>query len=66
VHGVREGVEVRTLDLGNGEERSIGVAAVPGGFVALTLSQSKTFKTEAGAVRWLARRGYGPDGEVSK
>ena len=47
-----------TLDLGNNEEKSRGLFPLPdGSFLALTFSQSKTFKTRAGAVRWLAKRG---------
>lgn len=53
---------MRTVDLGNNESRSIGVAPSGDGFIALTLSQSKRFKTRGGAERWLARRGYAPDG----
>jgi hypothetical protein len=44
-----------TLDLGNNESVSRGVYAVPEGFLALAFSRSKTFKTRAGAERWLAR-----------
>ena len=58
-------------DLGNNESVATGYEAVPpgqygnlprGGFVALTRTQSATFKTERGAIAWLARRGYNPDG----
>jgi hypothetical protein len=46
-----------TLDLGNNETLSRGVFPQNDGtFLALTYSTSKTFKTEAGANRWLARR----------
>jgi hypothetical protein len=46
-----------TLDLGNNESVSRGVFPQNDGtFLALTFSDSKTFKTEAGADRWLARR----------
>lgn len=44
------------------EGRSVGVVRTNGGYLALTLSQSKHFKTLAGATRWLAQRGYNPDG----
>ena len=48
-----------TLDLGNNETASAGVIAEKNGtFTAVTFSTSKTFKTLAGARRWLARRGY--------
>jgi hypothetical protein len=46
-----------TLDLGNNESLSRGVFPQNDGtFLALTYSASKTFKTEAGARRWLDRR----------
>lgn len=38
------------------------VAEADGTFLAMTLSASKGFKTRAGAVRWLAARGYKADG----
>ena len=51
-------MSAETLDLGNNEEKSRGLFPLPDGtFLALTYSQSKTFKTRAGAVRWLAKRG---------
>jgi len=31
--------------------------------MALTLTQSKTFKTRKGAEMWLAKRSYGPNGQ---
>jgi hypothetical protein len=50
-------------DMGNGESLVKGMAENPDGtFTALTLVDSKTFKTRAGAVRWLAQRGLNPDG----
>lgn len=49
-------------DMGNNETLSTGIAVVDGGFLALTLSESKPFKTRAGAERWLAKRGYKADG----
>lgn len=58
---------MRTIDLGNNESKGIGLSgphtnqAIP--FLALTLSESKWFRTRAGAVRWLARRGYDDKGE---
>lgn len=33
------------------------------GYLALTALESKTFKTQAGAIAWLAKRGYKPNGE---
>ena len=54
---------MKTYDMGNNETKSTGIAAnADGTFPALTLSQSKTFKTRKGAERWLARRGYNADG----
>lgn len=56
-----------TIDMGNNESLVIGVFPQSDGFLALALSQSKTFKTRAGAEKWLARRGYTPTGKrVSK
>lgn len=46
------------IDLGNNEGRSSD-----GVFLAMTLSQSKTLKTRKGAEKWLAQRGYGPNGQ---
>ena len=46
-----------TLDLGNNEQLNQGVFKNNDGtFTALTFSQSKTFKTENGANKWLARK----------
>lgn len=54
---------MKTLNLGNNESASIGVFSNQDGtFTALTLSQSKTLKTERGAINWLAKRGYNADG----
>ncbi len=55
---------MRTLDLGNNETKSIGISDVDadGFYTALTLSQSKRFRTRSGAERWLARNGYTPSG----
>jgi len=48
-----------TIDMGNNEQATTGIIAQRNGtFLALTLSASKTFKTLAGAKRWLASRGY--------
>lgn len=53
---------MHTLDLGNNESIVRGVAEHNGLFIALTYSQSKTFKTRKGAESWLAKRGINPDG----
>jgi hypothetical protein len=45
------------VDLGNGETVSRGVfPQADGSFMAMTFTTSRTFKTEMGARRWLARR----------
>ena len=45
------------LDLGNNESLVKGVFQNDDGtWTAMTYTQSKTFKTEAGAKRWLAKR----------
>lgn len=52
-----------TLDQGNNESINRGITRNSDGtFTALTYSASKEFKTQAGAERWLARRGLNPDG----
>jgi hypothetical protein len=52
-------------DMGNGESLVEGMAENRDGtFTALTLVDSKTFKTRAGAERWLAQRGLNPDGST--
>ena len=49
-------VKNRTIDTGNNESLSRGVyEQVDGTFLALTFTESKTFKTRAGAERWFAR-----------
>jgi len=53
---------MRTVDLGNNESVSIGVVETNAGFLALTTTESKILRTRGGAERWLARRGYAPDG----
>lgn len=48
----------------NNEKRRRGVnEQAAGTFLALTLSDSKEFRTRRGAEAWLKRRGIGPDGE---
>ncbi|EEC9358039.1 DUF1391 family protein [Escherichia coli] len=45
-----------TIDLGNNESLVCGVFPnQDGAFTAMTYTKSKSFKTEAGARRWLAR-----------
>ncbi len=54
---------MKQTDLGNNESLSQGMAAnADGTYTAMTFTQSKTFKTKAGAVKWLADRGLNPDG----
>lgn len=53
----------QTLDLGNNETIRRGLVRLAGGgFLALTYGQSKTYKSEAAAIKWLARRNVNPDG----
>lgn len=54
--GGEAGWAVETIELGNHEQLSRGVFPVEGGFLAMTFTQSKTFKTRRGAERWLAKR----------
>lgn len=42
--------------------RELGIFELYGRFTALSLYDSKTFKTRKGAEAWLARRGFNPDG----
>jgi hypothetical protein len=49
-------------DLGNNESISTGYFELHGEYIAMTRVESKTFKTERGAVAWLAKRGYNADG----
>ncbi len=50
-------------DLGNNESVGTGMQQQSDGmWLCLTRTQSKWLKTEKGAVAWLARRGYAPDG----
>ena len=54
-------VENVTIDLGNGESKSAGVFEVPEGFLAMTFSRSKTFRSRKMAEAWFKRewrRGY--------
>jgi hypothetical protein len=48
---------MKTLNLGNNESASRGVFRETNGtFTAMTFTASKNFETEAGALRWLAKR----------
>lgn len=53
---------MHTQDQGNNESIGRGVFELNGKFTALTFAESKTFKTRAGAVKWLAKRGYDANG----
>ena len=49
--------KTETVSLGNGESVTRGVIPqADGTFLALAFTQSKTFKTLAGAKAWLARK----------
>lgn len=52
--------DLETVDLGNNESMSRGIVEDGDGFLALTFTQSKRFKTRAGAQRWLDRRSGRP------
>jgi hypothetical protein len=58
----QEDKRMQTLTLGNNETLSTGVFPSESGWTALTLTQSKSFKTVKGAIAWLAKRGYNADG----
>lgn len=45
----------KLIDLGNNEALYAGVFETPDGFLAMTFSKSKTFKTRKGAEAWFAR-----------
>jgi len=52
-----------TQDMGNNESLTRGLFPEPNGdFMAMTFTESKPFKTRAGAVRWLAARGLDETG----
>lgn len=59
---------MQTHDLGNNESAVVGMARnADGTYTALTRTESKAdFKTEGGAIRWLARRGYDAEGNRVK
>uniref|UniRef100_A8GLQ0 DUF1391 domain-containing protein n=1 Tax=Serratia proteamaculans (strain 568) TaxID=399741 RepID=A8GLQ0_SERP5 len=49
--------ENETLDCGNNERVKMGVFPNGDGtFTAMTYTQSRTFKTESGAAKWLLRQ----------
>ena len=59
---MNKGDHMTKHDLGNNETVATGYTRDGAGFLALTRTESKEFKTERGAIRWLARRGYAADG----
>lgn len=55
---------MKTIDCGNNESYVRGaVQQADGSWFALTSTDSKEFKTQEGARKWLARRGLGMNGE---
>lgn len=54
---------LKTIPTSNGDYQLRGVAELHGRFTAHTSADSKTFKTRAGAIRWLASRGISESGE---
>ncbi len=48
---------MQTLNQGNNEQIGRGLAVNEGGFIAMTFTQSKTFKSRVAALRWLSKRG---------
>jgi hypothetical protein len=53
---------MKTQDIGNNETISRGMTKVNGMYLAMTYADSKWFKTEKGAARWLEARNIRPDG----
>lgn len=48
---------MKTIDLGNNESASRGVfPQADGTFLAMTFSESRTFRTRAAADRWFAKK----------
>lgn len=45
------------LDLGNNEQISKGIYKVDGGYLAMTFTKSRQFKTLKAAQAWMARKG---------
>jgi len=55
----------RVVDAGNNETWTIGCfPQADGTFLAMTFTDSRIFKTQKGAEKWLAKRGYSLRGEV--
>lgn len=55
----------RVIDAGNNQTWTIGCfPQTDGTFLAMTFTDSREFKTQKGAEKWLAKRGYGLRGEV--
>lgn len=50
-------------DQGDGSTVAAGYEPDRGCFVAMTRAESQDFKTERGAIAWLARRGYDANGK---
>ncbi|WP_193090523.1 DUF1391 family protein [Advenella sp. FME57] len=48
---------MQTINQGNNELISRGLVQNENGYLALTFSQSKQFKSRSAAVKWLAKRG---------
>lgn len=46
---------MQTLDLGNNEQISRGIYAVDGGYLAMTFTKSKQFRTLKAAKAWMQR-----------
>lgn len=46
-------------DFGNNETMGRGIVEVSGSFVAMTFTETRTFKTLNGAIRFLKRHGLG-------
>jgi len=49
---------MQTLNLGNNESSARGIFVEKDGFIAMTFTASKFFRTYKGAAKWLAARGY--------
>jgi hypothetical protein len=60
---MRQYIEAQQVDMGNNEVATVGVVADGDGYLALTFTASKSFKTRRGAVAWLARRGFTASGQ---
>jgi hypothetical protein len=51
------------IDLGNNESATVGIIPSSAGHLAMTFTESKSFRTWRGAIAWLARRGYTATGK---